>query len=76
MLNVTSIGIKLERSKTNGFYDLLVMSYGGMYFGGVDTYKFAKGKYQITKCYAWRPYDEAGDKIKIQVKPRNCNERT
>lgn len=76
LLNITSIGIKLKKSKTNGFYDLLATSYGGMDLGGADIYKFNKGRYRATECYEWRPYAFTAKPIKIHLKLQKCGDPT
>jgi hypothetical protein len=74
LLSVTSNGVKLKKSKTNGFYDLSVSSHTSCCSGAYRFYKFEAGQYKTANCYIWETIKTEDGKEKAKVKPDNCNQ--
>lgn len=76
LLNTVSNGIRVEKSKTNGFHNLLVSSHHSCCSGAYDIYKFKAGKYRLSECFVWESVDTENGKKRAEVKPHKCGEPT
>jgi hypothetical protein len=69
---------KLERTKSNGYFDLKTTAHGDAWSGGIEIYKFDGAKYKVAECFN---YDYAalvdGKRTvwkKPRITPRKCAE--
>lgn len=61
---------RLERTKSNGYFDIKTTDHGDAWSGGIDIYKFDGAKYKVAECFDYDYAALVDGKHTVWKKPR------